>query len=432
MIPIFVLACFIPPAQRVSVAGLDFTLLRLLLVVGWLRVLGGGEQKGLRLLAIDRVILAYAFVSSVANIAVFGSTAAVVYNLGITFDVLASYFLVRVLVRNFEDVDSAIRGLIWIAIVVSVPFLLERYVEPHRNIFSVFGGIDEITSARQGKVRAQGAFPHSILAGCFWAATLPLILAHFWTQPGRRALTVAGLVAALLIIFACASSTPLAGAFAAIGAAAFFRFRRHLRLVRWGTAFGLLGLHLVMKAPVWHLVSRIDLVGGSTGWHRYHLIDQAIKRFPEWGLIGTRSTAHWGYGLFDVTSQYVYEGVRGGILTLALFVATIALAYRGVGRVLRATPESRSRRILAWMLGAALFTHMGMFIAVSYFGQMYLIWYFTLAAIASLEEFGLGKLDRARWSRPRRRVAASPRLLLSAEAPAAISSSAPASPASGS
>ena len=30
----------------------------------------------------------------------------------------------------------------------------------------------------------------------------------------------------------------------------------------------LVGLHLVMKAPVWHLISRIDLAGGSTGCTR--------------------------------------------------------------------------------------------------------------------------------------------------------------------
>lgn len=404
IVPVFVLACFVPPAQRVAIAGLDFTLLRLLLIVGWARFLFRREHQGLRLIALDRVVIAYAVVSSLANIALRGTASAVIYNLGAAFDVLTMYFLARVFLRSFPDLDSAIGGFIGIALAVSVPFVLERFVEPHRNLFAVFGGIDEITSAREGKVRAQGAFPHAIVAGCFWAALIPLILSRFWTHPDRRTLAAAGLAAALLVIFTTASSTPVAGAFVALATAACFPLRRHLRLVRWGAVFLLIGLEIAMEAPVWHLISRIDLVGGSTGWHRYHLIDQAIRRFPEWALIGTRSTDHWGHGLFDVTNQYVYEGVRGGVLGLGLFVASMCLAFRGVGRALRATERDRRARILAWMVGVSLFVHAAMFLAVSYFGQMYSLWYFTLAAAACLESRTAEARAPVAGARERRRV----------------------------
>jgi len=386
LVPLFVLVCFIPMAQRVAIAGLDFTLLRLLLLVGWMRVLARGEHRALRLIALDRVVILHIGAGAIANSILHGTQAIAIYNLGLAFDGLGSYFLVRIVLRSFEDLDATIGGILWISLVLVVPFLYEAHVEPHRNLFSVFGGVAEITGAREGKVRAHGAFPHAIIAGCFWAALLPLILARYWTRPERRPLALVSLASALAMIHACASSTPAAGALAALGAAAFYPLRSFTAAVRWGAALLLVSLHMAMTMPVWHLVARIDLVGGSTGWHRYSLIDNAIRRFPEWWLVGTRSTAEWGRGLFDVTNQYVLEAVRGGALTLGLFIAVIALAFRGVGRILRGTEGDAPRQRLAWMLGASILAHAAMFIAVSYFGQIYALWYFGLAAIASLEE----------------------------------------------
>ena len=91
---------------------------------------------------------------------------------------------------------------------------------------------------------------------------------------------------------------------------------------------------LLMKQPVWHLLARIDLVGGSTGWHRYHLVDKFFDYFHEWWLLGTPNTGHWGPGLHDVTNQFVAEGVSGGILQLAGFCASIWFAFTGVSRSL--------------------------------------------------------------------------------------------------
>lgn len=163
-----------------------------------------------------------------------------------------------------------------------------------------------------------------------------------------------------------------------------FQQRHFMRRMRWGIVFGLIALHLVMNAPVWHLVARTDIVGGSTGWHRFHLIDQCINRFSEWALLGTTSTAHWGMGLGDVTNQYVLEGVRGGAITLGLFLLIIAVAFRDVGRTWRGWSHNRPSLIMAWALGVCLFVHCMSFIAVSYFGQIIVVWYLVLAMIASL------------------------------------------------
>ena len=82
------------------------------------------------------------------------------------------------------------------------------------------------------------------------------------------------------------------------------------------------------KAPARALLNRIDIVGGSTGYHRYILVDEFIRRFGEWMLVGTKTTVTWGLGLFDLTNQYVVVGVDGGILSLTLFLVVIFMLFR--------------------------------------------------------------------------------------------------------
>jgi len=381
--PLLVLACFIPAGQRVAVFGLDFTLLRLLVLVGWLRLLLRGETQRLRFHPIDALVLVWAFVATVTDVLLWGSLDPLERRLGADFDAIGTYFLFRLYFRDWRDLDRVIVTVTLLALPIALFFLVER--STGRNIFSVFGGVPSITLIREGKLRCQGAFSHPILAGCFWVSFLPLILARGWHEPRARPLAFFGGVAALAIVVFCNSSTPLANvAFVVAGASAWY-YRHHLRFVRWSIAMGLLGLHLVMKAPVWHLISRIDLSGGSTGWHRYNLIDNAIRRWDEWWLIGTKSTEHWGYGLTDVTCQYVFEGIQGGALGLILFLAMLALAFRAIGRTWRRLPGSPSRRALTWALGVALLSHTMSFIAVSYFGQIIVAWFLILAAAASVE-----------------------------------------------
>jgi hypothetical protein len=309
---------------------------------------------------------------------------------GRAFDAISLYFLVRCLVRSWRDLDNLAIALTLIAFPLTVAFLVEK--STGRNLFAVFGGVPEFTIVREDKLRCQGAYPHPILAGCFWAAMLPLVAARLWQRAvGAKVVAAAAIVCVGPIIFASASSTPIASVMAGCGAAAAIVVRNYLAWIRRGILATLVGLHLVMNAPVWHLISRLDFTGGSTGWHRFYLVDQAIRRFGEWALMGVDSTAHWGWGLEDVTNQYVAEGVTGGFLTLLLFVAIIVVAYSRVGILWRAAGRNRAKLALSWALGVSLFIHMMSFIAVSYFGQVIFAWYLTVAVIVSMAELELGR-----------------------------------------
>jgi hypothetical protein len=156
-----------------------------------------------------------------------------------------------------------------------------------------------------------------------------------------------------------------------------------MRLIRWGIGLTLTGLHLVMNGPVWSLIGRASVFGSSSSDHRYELVDKFITNVGEWWLLGMKSTVHWGWGMQDVSNNYVRIGIDGGLVGLTLFFVTIIFAFKTVGRRLRAARGVPGMQRLLWGLGVSLFANMVAFLGVSYWDQSIVIWYLLLAIIAS-------------------------------------------------
>lgn len=391
-LPLFVLACTVPSAQRVIIATIDFNFIRILVMAGVVRVLMKREYRGLRWTVVDRLVIAWAVIGVAAYTLLRGNFGAFVFRAGVAYDALGTYLLLRCWIRSWEDVDRLARvsGLLAISLVIF--FIYEN--STRNNMFSVFGGVPSTTPVRQGRLRCQGPFVHPILAGAFWVGLLPLVASLWWRRPGKKGLAMTASMAIVIIAFTTASSTPVMGVLATGMGMGLWIVRRQMRPLRWSLAGMLVLLHMVMAAPVWHLISRVGAVGGSTGHHRFLLIDNCIKRWPEWFLLGNRSTAHWGHFQFDVANQFVKEAVRGGILSLVLFVMIIGFTFGTVGRLWRSAGKNRYRRMQAWGFGAALFAHCMMFIScsISHSQQNMLIWFVILAVPTSVES----------WNRPKR------------------------------
>lgn len=390
VVPVLLIACLIPVSQRVVILTLDFNMVRLLLLIGWLRVLMRDEARGFRLSRLDRIFVAWTIVASVIHVLREQSLGAVTYRLGASFDAIGCYFLFRVLIRDPHALVNSLRGMASICAIVAVTMALEH--STGRNFFAVFGGVPEHSIVREGSIRAQGAFSHPIMAGTFGATLAPLFLALLLGGFARRWLAGIGLVGATLIVVFSSSSGPFIAY--AVGGLCWMAWPWRNR-VRWmyGSFFGLLlVLHLIREKPVWHLIGRLSSLTGGTGYHRYMLIDAFVYFFPEWALLGTKSTAHWAWGLQDVTNQFVLEGVRGGLLTLIFFVWLLVESFRIVGVQLHGlapvrprVPPARLRLgLLVFGIGVSLVTHCVSFISVSYFGQTEFLFYLTLALAGSL------------------------------------------------
>lgn len=379
--PMILMACFIPAAQRLVVMGLDFTLLRILVLFAWMRLLLRSEFRDFVWNRLDTLILAWMLSGTVIYTIQYGTESALIYRCGWMFDGLGMYFFFRCVLQSFDDLDRLVQGFIIISIPVAIAFLIEW--RSGRNAFSIFGGVPPITHVREGRLRCQGAFAHAILAGCFWASVMPW-MAAFLTD-NRRWFAPAGLIASAFIVITCASSTPVMSVLLVIIGMSFFTMRYQLRVVRW-VFLGLLAvLHFTMNQPVWHLLARADIVGGSTGWHRYKIMDATINNFSEWWLIGESDPMSWGiWQMRDITNQYILEALRGGLLTLVLFVAGIAVAFGMVGQALRRLEDKSPQHFLVFCVGVSLFVHVGTYFGVSYFGQIIMLWYLNLAIIGSL------------------------------------------------
>jgi hypothetical protein len=140
-----------------------------------------------------------------------------------------------------------------------------------------------------------------------------------------------------------------------------------------------------MKAPVWFLMQRVNIFSGSTGDHRAYLIDRFVANLGGWWLVGTKSSVDWGdENLWDITNQYILEGVNGGLLTMLLFIFIIVCCFAGIGRTVRRLgPGLFRKQVLVWALGAALFAHTVSYFSISYFDQNVVNWYLLLAMIST-------------------------------------------------
>jgi len=186
-----------------------------------------------------------------------------------------------------------------------------------------------------------------------------------------------------VITVACNSSTPALGYAAGLVALCLWPARRWMRAVRWGIAITLVSLHLVMKAPVWHLISRIDITGSSSSWHRYMLVDQCIRHFGDWWLLGVKDTSAWGYDMWDTANQYVSTCDNSGLLPFLLLVAILIYGFKYLGKARRAAGRDRKKALFVWALGSALFANMISFFGISYFDQTMVAWYALLAMISA-------------------------------------------------
>lgn len=360
--------------------------IRLLVVAGILRAIVRGERLTGGMNGLDQLMIvwaAWALLSSVFHDNISG---VLVNRLGLVFNACGIYFLLRVLCRSRADVVTLCRVTAMILVPLAIELLLEMVTG--YNPFSVFGGVAENPEIRQGRIRAQGPFAHSILTGTVGAVCLPL-MACLWQR--HRKTAIVGIAACLAIVFASASSGPIMTAIAAIGGLIMWKWREQMRLFRWFVVFGYVGLDVVMNAPAYYIIAHIDLTGSSTSWHRAALIEAALAHLSEWWVAGTDVTRHWmPYGVvwnenhIDITNYYLRMGVDGGLPLMMLFMAKLAIGFHLVGQALKRLPESSFQpRFMIWALGASLFAHSAACISVSYFDQSVMFIYLTLAAISS-------------------------------------------------
>ncbi|HUN55334.1 MAG TPA: hypothetical protein VMU29_09285 [Smithella sp.] len=403
-LPFIITVSYMTLGQQVIIAGLHFDICRILLQFGLIRLLIRREVKKFDFTIIDKLIIALSAASVITATMLTPTMDTFINRMGWAYDTLLAFFLFRFLVRNMDEIIFMIK----ITAIVILPLALSMIIEKstQRNIFYIYGVAPEFTIIREGRLRCQGPFRHPILAGTFGATLFPLFFALWNKQTKGRAFAYIGIISSTIITVMSASSGPLMAYLAALIGLFFWPLRDKMRVVRWALLTGIAMLAVFMKAPIWFLISRLSEITGGTGEARSLVIDQAVKHVSEWWLLGTTYTAHWAAdnGLItlphdpdniDITNQYIFIGVQGGILPLILFILIIWYCFQELGKTRHMlTVQSSYKQFIPWALGCALFAHAVTFISVVYFDQMRLMWAFLLSIIAFVASLSIKKKNQ--------------------------------------
>jgi hypothetical protein len=396
-------ALYVTRGQVLELGPANLTVPRLLVLAGFARVVLRGERISNGLHAADWLVALWAIVLIATSAA--HTSDAWIYRSGVILTELGCYLLFRVLLQDLSDVRFAFKGSCLAMIPLAALVLVEKHTG--HNFFGFLGGVNVVSMIRDGNFRAAGPFAHPILAGTVGAACMGMAAA-LWRSDRFAALC--GVLAGGGVVYACASSGPVLMVVAIVVALIAWHAREHMRLVQGTALVGILALSVVMKDPVYFLVARIDITGGSQGYFRAQLIRSSIEHFSEWWLAGTDYTRHWmASGIYantihtDITNHLLWMGVLGGLPLLLAFVALLICAFRDVGRGMRAHAlQSASDRFVIWTLGALLFGFFTTFWSISLFDQSIIFFWLVVAATQTLAHRPVPARESAAESAPQR------------------------------
>jgi hypothetical protein len=384
IVPVLATAFLIPLGQEVYVYGIHLFVYRILILAGFVRAMVSNVPRQKSHYAggwnsIDTAVFLYVVMSAVGTTVQHPDIGAFINQIGYLWDYLLGYLLLRSLIRDANDTLLVIKCFAGLMVLLGAAMVVEQMKMP--NVFGLLGGVNAISEVRDGKIRSQAVFQHPLTAGTFAATAIPLFVI-LWKNGKGKLLPMVGLVAATVMTVATQTSTCLLTYAASIMAVFMWPLRQKMKIVRTIVVVALVGLHLLMKAPVWFIIARIDLTGSSSNYHRAELIDQFVNHFSSWWLIGTKDAANWGWGMWDVQNMYVSVGEAGGLAALVSFVLVISQSFARVGSA-RKRATLIKQEWFPWLLGAALFANVVAFFGVNYFDQSKVVWFALISMICA-------------------------------------------------
>lgn len=380
--PLFFGLFLCPVGQAIFLGGAHLFVTRILIFAGWVRLLAS-KSSGHKIWEgnnpLDKAFLVWAIFRVCAFLMRHPEGGAALNQAGFLIDAVGGFFLIRALIRDEEDIGRVLKVLVGITAILAVTMVYEEFARI--NLYGIFGNFAMPDEVRNGHIRARGPFEHALLAGTFGATLLPLFF-WLWKSGRSKFLGVVGMVGVTVIPLATQCSTPILAYGAALFGLCFWPFRKQMRLVRWGIVGMIIGLQIVMKANFWWIIQHLDVIGGSSGWHRAELVDEFLRHFFDWWIIGTSANASWGHMTWDLCNQYVAEGESGGLLTFIAFIGMICICFSWLGKARKSIDGDRKKEWYFWALGAALFSHVAAYFGVSYFDQTRFGWFALLAIIS--------------------------------------------------
>jgi len=381
----FLIAFFtIPIGEVLVVGGVHFTALRILILTVLARRLTFSRREkypgGFN--SIDIVVILWSVAAVIAFYFEFPGMPAVIQGGGDLVDTLGAYLAIRSSIPDGEGVRFAIKTLAVVCTILGLGMINEQI--SHMNVFGLLGGMLTGTgiTVRNGHIRS-GATLGCLYAGAFSGVLIPLFI-WLWKEPKCRIAAAFGLFGATAMVFTSFSSTSQLALLGSVVGLGLWPLRKKMRLIRWAIITVLVGLDMVMKAPVWALIARVDLTGSSSGYQRYQLVDMTIRHFNMWWLIGTPDYVNWGWDSWDLCNQFAAVALTGGLLTLIFYIGIFQRGFAAVGNARKRVEGDKRQEWFLWCFGAALFATVVAHFGINYMAQLIMGLFPLIACISVL------------------------------------------------
>ena len=378
----FVLAFFSTPmGQLLVLGGVHITMLQLLILTVLARMAAFKETASEKRFSggfnsFDKLVVTWTLVALLAFSLEFMEMQAVIKGLGDLVISLGGYLAVRFLIPDREAIRRTVKVLAVVCVFQGLCMMSEQFT--HQNVFS-FAGANP-PAFRNGNYRSEGAMG-TLYGGAMAGVLIPFFL-WLWTEKKSRIAALAGIGGATAMAFASHASTSWMAYGASLFGLAFWPLRKNMRLVRWGLVALLVALHLSMQGPVWSLIAKIDITGGSSSYHRYYLVDNCIRHFSDWWLLGCKNYGDWGYDMWDLCNQFVVNALTGGLLTLVLYLTIFKRSFRAIGIARKRVQGDRRQEWFVWCFGSALFANVVAHFGINYMAHLSTYFFILLVCIS--------------------------------------------------
>lgn len=378
----FLLAFFtISIGQVLVVGGVHFTMHQILIVTVLTRMAAFRSSSSEKKIpggfnALDKVVVLWSLSSFIVFCLQFMEAQAWIRGVATLVEGLGGYMAARFLIPDLGTVRRTIKVLAAILVIQGACMVSEQFTD--QNVFSVIGA--NPPTIREGHIRSEGALGN-LWAGALAGVLIPMFL-WLWTDRRSRVAAYAGLAGATAVVFATHASTSLMAYGGSLAGLSLWSMRKHMRLVRWGLVAILVGLHLVMHGPVWSLIEKVDLTGGSSSYHRYMLVDNCIRHFSDWWLLGFKNYGSWGFDMWDLCNQFVVNALTGGLVTLLLYITIFKRSFRAIGIARKRVEANRAQEWLLWCLGSALFANIVASFGINYSVHLMMCLFLLLVCVS--------------------------------------------------
>ena len=401
IVPILAGTCLLTMGEALTIGTLHFPLFRFLILVAHVRLLLRSDWQDLKWNTVDTLMIIFSLWMMLSSFFHRSDGFGFITLSSYVFDVSGVYFIVRATLRSWNDLFPITKALAILLAIVAFEMVYEKATG--KNLFSIFGRIQESVVIRGDKLRAQGPFLHPILAGTVGATSVALF-ATIWRKANYYAKI--GTCAGLSMTIASASSGPLIALFFVTLALFFWRFRRFVSLIKWLLLSGYLLAEIVMPGPAYYIMARVDLTGNSDGWHRARLIEVAFSKLGDWWLWGADYTRDWmpsgvpwSANHTDITNYFLHWGVMGGLTPMLSIITVTVLGFKYIGQFMRRSDyNSNDNTFKAWCLGACLTGHVVTCFSVAYFDQSLVFIWLTIGCAASIPSFASEDIDSDSYS----------------------------------